>query len=73
MALGAFLLVLGLSLSFTAQSFATLATVNSPYSSTSYAGEGVLLIFLGALIAAIGGAVLAWGIGTKEAPIVSKG
>ena len=63
MAFGAFCLVLGICLLVAAPTLAS--TVNSPFSS-AYQSEVWELTVGGMLAAAIGAAVLAWGVGTKE-------
>lgn len=69
MAAGAFLLVLGLGLIVLGLIFALLGVAGSVGLLGTYTNAvtwGLLMSILGAVLAPIGGAVLAYGIGAKE-------
>ena len=69
MAVGAFFLVLGADLIVLGLIFALLAVAGSVGLLGTYTNAltwGILISILGTLLAPIGGAVLAYGIGAKE-------
>jgi hypothetical protein len=69
MAVGAFFLVLGVGLIVLGLIFALLAVAGSVGLLGTYTNAltwGILISILGTLLAPVGGAVLAYGIGTKE-------